>query len=318
MTSIPSLYNLSKKNTGAKTGPYASFPSAAQLAPTGGTAGNSGTTAAAPSFAATTTTPGFTPDYAGLISSDPQYQGFLAANKANSVSDRAGLRAARQRAVTQFGPVADFSKLDPSLVGPDFQSDIDPATTLAAQNNPFSTQAVESKAHTNAIRALQNQLAATGRLGSGEAGYQLQNQNDAYGKAQYDAYNQFLDSLSGYGKSFATAEQGRQAQDQQARQTAATFQASLPQNQPVAGQTASFSHVDEFGNPVYTTSDGKTYGKDGTPYGGTPSTFGAGTPSTGIYGTQSNSPVPGYSPQVNNGNLATYLFGDPYNNLAGI
>jgi hypothetical protein len=258
-----------------------------------------------------TTIPGFTPDYTALIQNDPGYQSFLAANQAGSVQDRAGLKAARQRAVTQFGVVPDFASLDPGLVGPDLETDIDAATQAAAKSNPYSVAANLASAHTNAVRNLKNQLAARGMLGSGEAGFQLQNENTAFGQGNYNATNKLLDYIGGANSSFASAEQQRQQAAAQARQQAATFEAGLPQNQPQGSQTANFSHVDVFGNPVYVTPNGQQYGADAKPYGGTP------TSPTETYGTSDTSPVPGYSPAVTNSNLATYLFGDPYNQFNG-
>lgn len=146
----------------------------------------------------------------------------------------------------------------------------------------MSTQFRLDQAHGDAIRNIKNALASRGLIRSGEAGFQLGRENQAYGQANYDASQKWLDYIAGVQSAFASGEQQRATTLAQSASQAATRQAGLPQNQPVAGQAAHFDHTDAAGNPVYLSADGRQWNPDGSPYKAptpAPTTFG-GAPET--------------------------------------
>lgn len=167
---------------------------------------------------------------------------------ANGVADRSQLTAARQRAIAQFGFVPDFNGQDQQLLGPDFQSDLTPEVRGLAQQNTaagLSTEARLNQAHTQQRQALINALAATGRLHSGEAGYQLGLDQQQFSQGQYDANQKLLDALSGYAGGYAQNQRQLEYQRQAAAEAAAQRQLQLyslqaqaypqPQAQPPPG-----------------------------------------------------------------------------------
>jgi hypothetical protein len=155
----------------------------------------------------------------------------------------------------------------------DLNGIIDPATQALAQKNTeagLSTEARLSKAHTDAMRAIKNSLAARGALRSGEAGYQLGNEQQAYTQAEYDSKQQLLDYLSSYQQGYLQAEQQRQQQLAQASSDAANRQQALPQNQPTPQQTAVFDSYAPDGQPLYRAPDGTLHLQDGSVYAPAP------------------------------------------------
>lgn len=169
-------------------------------------------------------------DYKSAIENDPVYRQMVSDLGAQGVSDRAGLTAARQRAIAQFGVVPDVSGLDQSLVGPGFAEDLTPEVrALAAQNTAagLSTQARLNQAHDQQRQALIHTLASTGRLHSGEAGYQLGLDQQQFAQGQYDANQKLLDVLGQYAAGFAEAQRQQELARQQAAAEAAQRQLEL-------------------------------------------------------------------------------------------
>lgn len=223
----------------------------------------------APGGASSINVGGFTPDYGGLINTDPAYLQLKGDLSAGGISDVASRNAALQRAVSQFGVVPDFSSIDLGALPSDINSIIDPATrALADSNNTggISTEFRLDQAHQDAVRNITNALAAKGSLHSGEAGFQLGRENQAYGQAQNDATQKLLDYLSGVQAAYASNEQQRATALGQGASEAADRQAALPQNQPRDQQPATFNRYDASGKPVYVSADGKEWNPDGTTY----------------------------------------------------
>ncbi len=155
------------------------------------------------------------PSLQELIANDELFLQLQRDLAAQGISDSAQRRAARQRAVTMFGEVPDFTTLTGAggLIGPDLGLDIDEVTRgLAAQNTTagLSTVARLDQAHTDRLRQIKNVLAARGALRSGETGYQLGREQEDYTRAQYDARQQVVDYLAGVQAAFAQSERQRQ------------------------------------------------------------------------------------------------------------
>lgn len=191
------------------------------------------------------TDPGFTPDYTGLIQSDPQYQAVLQQAGAANIANAAQRAAATNRALIQFGLVPSFNGLGLSNDQLGFlNQDVTPdVSALANQNtqNGLSTEAqLQQQNHQQTLR-LRNALAARGLLSSGETNYQTGLQEQSFNAAQQKAINDLLNAISGYQGSYLSAAQQAQDQISQALGQAATRQEQLPQNQPIAPSSFSYN-----------------------------------------------------------------------------
>lgn len=154
-------------------------------------------------------------DLFAQIQNDPLYKQAQADIAAARVSDLGSRTAARQRALTLFGQVPDFSRAAGALglIGGDIGGDINDTVRQLAQQNTragLSTTARIDAANTDQVKAIKDALTARGLLSSGETGYQLNRQDLAYRQANNDALQQLLDLLGGYNNSYLTAEQARQ------------------------------------------------------------------------------------------------------------
>lgn len=151
-------------------------------------------------------------DLLSSIQSDPLYLQQRAQLAAEGVSDRAGLTAARQRALTLYGDVPDFGASS-GMLGEGFQADVNETTRQLAQQNTaagLSTKARIEQAHKDGLAAIRNGLAARGILSSGETGYQYGRADLANRQASSDAQQQLLDYLSGAQSAYVQSERGRQ------------------------------------------------------------------------------------------------------------
>lgn len=243
-------------------GPAGSGESGSLNLPTGGLS--------SPTTTPSITSPGYIPDYASLIANDPAYLQLQKDLGAQGVSDVASRNAAINRALIGFGQVPDMNAAGQSLGIQGLSDIVDPTTAALAQQNEFSTAKDLATAHTNAIRQIQQGLAARGGLRSGELGYQLGQEQHAYGQANNDATQKLLDYIGGVQSAFTTAQQQRQMQLDQGAYSAAQLEAQL---HPASGsQTANYdaSASVAFGFPVYTAPDGTRYRADGTPVSGSP------------------------------------------------
>lgn len=147
-----------------------------------------------------------------MIENDPLYEQYKAQSAAERVADLASRTAARQRAVTLFGDVPDFSGTAGAQFGEGFSKDINDTIRGLAQENTaagLSTVARINQAHQDAIEGIRNALASRGILSSGETGYQLGREDLATTKTRYDATQQLLDYLNGVQSGFVQSERAR-------------------------------------------------------------------------------------------------------------
>lgn len=161
------------------------------------------------------------PNINTILGGDPVFQQFLASLNAAGVQSAAQRDAAAQRAIAQFGGTPSFANIPG---GSSLLSGINlgDAQQLAARNTTagLSTVARLQQADQDAVRGINNSLAARGMFRSGETGFQLGRENQNYTQAQYDATQKLVDYLSGVQSAYTQAEQARQQAQYQAQQTA--------------------------------------------------------------------------------------------------
>lgn len=186
----------------ALAAPFKSVP-VARLAPPDSIAGNSGyggqyatSTPVAPATPAVPASPSTGSgglDYTTLLQNDPLLKQTLAGLNASGVSNQAGLQAAQQRALIQYGGVPSAASL-PGVTG------IDQTTRdLAGQNTSagLSTLAKLGQAHDLADQASVASEAARGVLRSGAYGQHAAENLLNYNQGQDTATQQLLDYLNG-------------------------------------------------------------------------------------------------------------------------
>lgn len=189
-------------------------------------------------------------DYANLISNDAGVQALRSALQAQHSARLAAARGAIQRSVLSFGeaPSQLSSYLDPG------QSDL-------ASQNQYSTMAQLGQQHKQALRNLQNQLAARGAYNSGELTYGMQNETQRYGQQQSDARGKLLDYVSGLLSDIAQQDASGQSQlaselgnatSRQLSMHPATTQATTATWNPSTGTYVdpSGNHYDASGNLI--------------------------------------------------------------------
>lgn len=186
----------------ALAAPFKSVP-VARLAPPDSIAGNAGyggqyaattpVVPATPALPASPSTGSGGLDYTTLLQNDPLLKQTLAGLNASGVSNQAGLEAAQQRALIQYGGVPSAASL-PGVTG------IDQTTRdLAGQNTSagLSTLAKLGQAHQLADQASVASEAARGILHSGAYGQHAAENLQTYNQGQDTATQQLLDYLNG-------------------------------------------------------------------------------------------------------------------------
>jgi hypothetical protein len=172
-------------------------------------------------------------------------------------------------AYESFGKNIDLAQLAQQLgmTQADLQNSLGPDAQKLAQENTdagTSTTARLDQANQNAIRQITQNLNKRGILNSGEAGYQLDQQNLGYRQAQSDAYSKFLGYLQQYQQGYLSSQQAN------AQSLAGAYSSAADRvqnnNQGSAGVTAMFDHTDANGNPVFKAPDGSLWNADKTPY----------------------------------------------------
>lgn len=157
-----------------------------------------------------------TPGPAPLVPYSPVFQdpGYVAARAAAMAAQQQAndqLRAARSRALIDFG--------DPSLLsGLGFA--VDPNTAAAAKANQYSFIAQLHRAEQTRRRGILNSLAARGILNSGETGYQQGQEGIWEGQQMYNAEQALLDRLNSYLNNYLNANNAAQSGVSQALQNA--------------------------------------------------------------------------------------------------
>jgi hypothetical protein len=141
------------------------------------------------------TAAGYTPDYGGLITSDPQYLAAQAAASKAGADASAARRAALRQAVIRYGGMpAGFT---------DQYGDLDQGTLDAAKGNQQSTLANLATNYAQSEEQFKRGLAARGALQSGDLNYGEDQLQRGYGQQQYDAANSVGDMATGYTNQYA-------------------------------------------------------------------------------------------------------------------
>jgi hypothetical protein len=163
-----------------------------------------------------------TQSYMDILRNDPIYSQTLADLSAQGISDRSQADTLAQRALVQFGEVPALEGLDARLAGPEFARISGVAKPLAEANTQsgMSIVARMEKLRKDNVRAIKNALASRGALRSGEAGYQLGEEQQRYSTAQYDARQQLVDLLAGIEAGVAAGSRQRAGAQAGAAQTA--------------------------------------------------------------------------------------------------
>jgi hypothetical protein len=163
-----------------------------------------------------------TQSYMDILRNDPIYSQTLADLSAQGISDRSQADTLAQRALVQFGEVPSLEGLDARLAGPEFARISGVARPLAEANTAsgMSIVARMEKLRKDNVRAIKNALASRGALRSGEAGYQLGEEQQRYSTAQYDSRQQLVDLLAGIEAGVAAGSRQRAGAQGQAAQTA--------------------------------------------------------------------------------------------------
>jgi len=178
-----------------------------------------------------------TADWKNLIAGDAGLQSAEAALAGSQGADQNALGANFANAYETFGKPIDLASLASSLgmSQADIQNYLGPDAQKIAQENTAagtSTTARLDQANTNAIRSIMANLNKRGMLNSGEAGYQLDQQNLGYRQAQSDAYSKFLGYLQQYQQGYLAAQQQRATSLADAINSAADRQYQINQSMP--------------------------------------------------------------------------------------
>lgn len=178
-------------------------------------------------------------NYQNLLASDPLYQQMLADAKAASAADLAARNAAIQRALISFGELPTYS--GPSSLGFDLTGLVTPEIQQLIQQSTtsgLSTVARLAEQDKLAQRGIVNNLAGRGLIFSGDTGYRLGQEQQAYQRAQYDARQQLLDALMGIQGGYVSSERARQQALMSAAMQAFATQLALAQANAGAGTSA--------------------------------------------------------------------------------
>lgn len=185
------------------------------------------------------------------------------------MADAASRDAAIRNAIETFGYAPDIATLAQQLgmTQSDLQNALTPDVQKLAQENTdagLSTKARLDQANANAIRQITQNLNKRGILNSGEAGYELDQQNLGYRQAQSDATQKLLGFLQQYQQGYLSAQQQREGQLAQGYSDAANR--VQQNNQSTPGVQATFAFQADDGTLVYRGPDGSLYTADGQPY----------------------------------------------------
>lgn len=229
----------------------------------------------------------YTPDWASLIKGDAGLNDAQAALAAGGAANQTALDSQLANAYESFGKNVDLNTLAQQLgmSAADLQTALGPEVQRLAQENTnagLSTTARLDKANQDAIRQITANLNRRGILHSGEAGYQLDQQNLGYRQASSDAYQKLLGYLQQYQQGYLSAQQ------QNAQSLAGAYSSAADRvynnNQSTPGATADYAYTDASGNHVYKGPDGQLYNLDGSVYTPPAPVTPDYVPATGLHG----------------------------------
>ena len=194
---------------------------------------------------------------------------------AQGVANQAQRNAVFQTDVTQYGEVPDLATAAKALglSATDLQGFLGPnIQQLAKENTDAGTSTIARLGADNvkAIQGIRNALAARGIYNSGETGYQLGQQQQAYTNAGYDALQKLFGGMDTAQQSYLSAEQQRLEALAQAISDAADRATRdyppTPGTPATPGTTAGYIGVNTRGQAVYADQQGNLYNQDGSAY----------------------------------------------------
>lgn len=209
----------------------------------------------------------YTPDYGGILASDPTMTAAQNNYTTGQSQDYAALMGGIQRALIQAGGLGnmDFSKFgmtDPKT-GKSFLDEAmadGSVSNLAGQNDAAGTSTFGQlkQAHDQNLKNLMAAMAARGLGGSGQQNLELTNEGQQYASSTDKAANDLYNALSGMQSGYASNEQNRQQSlvNTQTQQLA-NIEAN-PLYAPVAGTAAKYvpGKVVDGGGYVYQDANG--------------------------------------------------------------
>lgn len=237
--------------------------------------GNKPTSATPPGIPSPTPTPtpsgtvtlkGYTPDWGGLLHSDPAYLAWE--NNANrSIGDAAAARSAAIKALA-----IDTGALPTGFSDP--YGDLDQTTLNLAKNNQFSQSAVLDRNYTQGVQQMEKALAARNALDSGDLVYGQQQADFNHGQQEYNLGQSFSTQLANIVNAFKQAQDTAWGGEQQAITDASNNVYANPANRPTPDQTLSLepNWIIKYGAPTYSDANGGLYQLDanGNPQAFTP------------------------------------------------
>lgn len=240
----------------------------------------------------------FSPDdYNTFIQGDPGYMGLKNSLTGNEDAFHAALRGAVQKSIISSGYAV-----------PEASQFLDPGQADQAAQNPYSTAALATQAHSTNLRQIQNALAARGGYDSGELTYGVGNESQRFNQEDLSNRGQMADYIAGLLGQESTMKGNDAAQLAAELGNATSRQFAL---HPGSGSTtANFdtstgTYIDSYGNHFDPT--GKLLSTAPAPSGGSPqptatpniSPIAFGTyGSPGAYGSQPGGGFAG-APQAN-------------------
>jgi hypothetical protein len=240
---------------------YGGASGSAAPAPPVGTASAPIPTAPPPAPAGSVqTSPGYNPDWGGLITSDPAYL------SAKAGADLAQGNAAAQRKQMLQQALIRYGGLPPGFS--DKYGDIGQSTQDQAGANQYSVLANLARNYSQNTEQFKRGLAARGALQSGDLNYGADQLENAYGQQRYDAANavggqvndalsQYMGVLSGNAQNLSGALQGAEANVY-----------ANPAYRPSAPQSANYDagNSSAYGQPIYVDSSGNLFDQNGNPF----------------------------------------------------
>lgn len=199
---------------------------------------------------------GFNPDYNALLLQDPAYLAWANAHP-GVVAGAGAQRAAALRALAmQYGGIPTGFQ--------DTYGDLTPEDIAAAQSNPYSDMHMLQQQYDQNVEQMKKGLAARGALHSGDLGYGQGQLDTQLGQSQYNLGNQFGSNFQNAIQNYLDA-----LTNDRTAQGAAIGQAyqdviGNPLYAPTPDTTANLvpTWQSDYGQPVYSTSDGRLYTVD--------------------------------------------------------
>jgi hypothetical protein len=207
------------------------------------------------------TAAGYTPDYSGLITSDPSYLAAQSAAQLAQSNASAQRRAALRQAIIRYGGglPAGFT---------DQYGDVDQATLDQAGQNQQSTLANLATNYAQSEEQFKRGLAARGALQSGDLNYGEDQLNRGYAQQRYDAANALGDTETGLLNSYSGVLNQNAQNLAGAVGTAEQNVFANPAYRPSAASYANYDAANsaKYGQAIYGDDSGNLYDGNGNPF----------------------------------------------------